>query len=647
MPSSKPKPLNDYSRIGWLTVLVGVVFLSSVCIAPGIRAETNFARFDCGGYDDHATLVNGAAWVGGVSGKALSLEGVIDCAYVSTSRVGANASKIRVIIDTDPGIDDAIALMMALRSGGLQIEAITIVAGNVESELGAQNALKILEYMGRIDIPVAVGATHPLKKPLVTDPRFHGANGLGMVSLPTPRISVIDTNAVDLIISEIMESPGEITLVTLGPLTNLAMAIEKEPAIIKNVRAVVSMAGAVYVPGFLNNNTAEFNVFTDPEAAKIVFASGIPIRMAGLEVCYKVKFTKELLNVLAGIDTHMAKLIVQMANYEVWKRSIESGYMILADPTAMAAQLQPDIFEGKAIAVDVVVSGVLEGKTIEDAVSPNKSVEILLEVDTEEVHGLLLDLARVADDVSPPMIAEIVFSPQSPTPEDLVVVSAKVTDAYSGVHVVNLLYSTSLGGSWSSLAMNRGNMTYVATIPRQADGKTVQFKISAEDDAGNTVESGITSYRVLAPLKPASISVKSLEVSKALVKSGEEVIVNATLENTGDLSGNYTLVFSLDGVQIDKSTVTIDGGKTVTKTAKLSATVEGRHQVSAGGQSATFEVEKIQPFGGIPGYPIESVALGLLLGLAYLWLYSHRMHARASQGVSKLASASASTEFSR
>jgi ribosylpyrimidine nucleosidase len=413
--------------------------------------------------------------------------------------VRANAQKNRVIIDTDPGIDDAIALMMALRSDSLQIEAITIAPGNVESELGSQNALKILEHMGRKDIHVAVGATHPLNKPLVTDPYFHGTNGLGMVSLPTPHISVIETNAVDLIISEIMESPGEITLVTLGPLTNLAMAIEKEPAIIENVRAVISMAGAIYVPGFLNNDNAEFNVFTDPEAAKIVFTSGIPIRMAGLEVCYKVKFTKELLNGLAGIDTHMAKLIVQMANYEVWKQLIESGQMIMADPTAMSALLQPDIFESETIAVDAIVSGELEGKTIEDTASPNKNVEILLKVDIEEVYGLLLDLARIADDVSPPTITDIVYSPQSPTPDDPVVVSAKVTDAYSRVDVVNLLYSTSVGGSWSSLVMSHGNMTYTAMIPRQADGKTIQFKISAEDNAGNTAESSITSYIVHAP----------------------------------------------------------------------------------------------------------------------------------------------------
>lgn len=413
---------------------------------------------------------------------------------------GPETPKSRVIIDTDPGMDDAIALMMALQSDDLQIEAITVVPGNVGSELGSQNALKILEYMGREDIPVAVGATSPLRKPLVTALDFHGENGLGMVELPAPSASVTGMNAVDLIISKIMESPNEITLVTLGPLTNLAMAIEKDPASVENVKMVLSMAGAVYVPGFLNNDNAEFNVFTDPDAAKIVFDSGIPIRMAGLEVCYEMQFTEELLNDLDEIDTPMAKLTVQMANYEVWKQGIEEGWLMIADPTAMTALLRPDIFESKMIAVDVVVSGELEGKTVENVASPVKNVEILVDMRVEDAYDLLLDLStKQPIDLSPPSIVHVSHTPTSPTPDDTVTVSASVTDDMTGVKSVILLYSTDGGGAWTSVTMTFGAQGHTATIPKQTDGTTVQFKIYREDKAGNSAESGITSYIVQAP----------------------------------------------------------------------------------------------------------------------------------------------------
>ena len=533
--------------------------------------------------------------------------------------VRENIQKIRVIIDTDPGIDDAIALMMALRSDNLQIEAITIVPGNVESELGSQNALKILEYMGRKDIPVAVGTTHPLKKPLVTDPHFHGTNGLGMVSLPTPYIGVIGTNAVDLIISKIMESPGEITLVTLGPLTNLAIAIEKEPAIIENVKAVVSMAGAVYVPGFLNNNNAEFNVFTDPEAAKIVFSSGIPIRMAGLEVCYKVKFTKELLDSLAGIDTRMAKLIVQMANYEVWKQGIESGWMILADPTAMTALLQPDIFESETIAVDVIVSGELEGKTIEDTASLNK-MEILLDVDIEEASRLLLDLARVADDVSPPTITDVIYSPLSPTPYDLVVVSAKVTDTHSGVNVVNLLYSASIGGSWSSLIMTHSNVIYTATIPRYEDGKTIQFKISAEDYTGNIAESNITSYTVhalpylmiVATANPATVYFGGTSTIKITLTSGVELVTGALINLASSNGGAFSAVTDQgNGTYIATYTapdVATQTTSTISVTAVKSGYKNASGQTQLSIQSLTISISVKDSDGLVAGVTVTSTS---------------------------------------
>src|SRR5579862_3680594 len=166
----------------------------------------------------------------------------------------------RVILDTDPGIDDALALYLALAAPELQLEALTTVSGNVHVDLTTRNALALLELAGRSDIPVARGSDRPLvRQPVVAD-FVHGGNGLGNVELPAPQTRPVSQHAVDLIIERVMSAPGEITLVPIGPLTNIALAVRREPRIAHHVREVVIMGGAVRRPGNASP-VAEFNIF--------------------------------------------------------------------------------------------------------------------------------------------------------------------------------------------------------------------------------------------------------------------------------------------------------------------------------------------------------------------------------------------------
>ena len=166
----------------------------------------------------------------------------------------------RIILDTDPGIDDALALLLAFASPEIQLEAITTVSGNVHVDLTTRNALALLELAGHPDIPVARGSDRPLVRQPVTADYVHGHNGLGGIELPEPNLQPVSQHALDLIIEKIMAAPQEITLVPIGPLTNIALALRKEPRIAQYVRAVVIMGGALRVPGNVTPG-AEFKIY--------------------------------------------------------------------------------------------------------------------------------------------------------------------------------------------------------------------------------------------------------------------------------------------------------------------------------------------------------------------------------------------------
>ncbi len=195
----------------------------------------------------------------------------------------------RVIIDSDPGIDDAMAILLALRSPELHVEAVTVVAGNVTAETGAENALRVLALAHRADIPVAMGARAPLLKTLTTSYEFHGPNGLGGLEIPRSSASLDRRHAVDLIIELAHAHPQDLTLVAIGPLTNLALALRKDPGIRPLLSEIILMGGSTV--GGNATPAAEFNIYNDPEAARIVFEAGVPITMVGINAALQTLLT--------------------------------------------------------------------------------------------------------------------------------------------------------------------------------------------------------------------------------------------------------------------------------------------------------------------------------------------------------------------
>src|SRR5579885_3789141 len=204
----------------------------------------------------------------------------------------------KIILDTDPGTDDALALMLALNSPELDVRAITVVPGNVTAAMGLDNALRMVSLAHRCDIPVAAGAQHPLFQKLITAEFWHGKNGLANIELPASKCKVDPRFGPDLIIQMVHASPHEITLVPVGPLTNIALAVLKDPSIVPLVKDVIIMGGGI--SGGNVNAAAEANIFNDPEAAQIVFQAGWPLTMVGLDVGDKTLLSKKYVDQLAS-----------------------------------------------------------------------------------------------------------------------------------------------------------------------------------------------------------------------------------------------------------------------------------------------------------------------------------------------------------
>src|SRR6267154_1086374 len=226
--------------------------------------------------------------------------------------VSASAAK-KIIFDTDPGTDDALALMLALNSPELDVRAITVVPGNVTAEMGLENALRMVSLANRCDIPVAAGAQHPLFQKLITAEFWHGKNGLGNVELPPSKCKVDSRFGPDLIIQLVHASPHEITLVPVGPLTNIALAVEKDPSIVPLVREVILMGGGI--SGGNVNAAAEANIYNDPEAAQVVFQAGWPLTMVGLDVADKTLLTQKHLDQLGTTHGPINDFIYGIAKY--------------------------------------------------------------------------------------------------------------------------------------------------------------------------------------------------------------------------------------------------------------------------------------------------------------------------------------------
>jgi purine nucleosidase len=268
---------------------------------------------------------------------------------------GAPATR-SVIIDTDPGTDDAMAILLALNSPELDVKAITVVPGNVTAEQGLENALKLASLAGRCDIPVAAGARHPLFQKLITAEFWHGQNGLANVELPRAQCKPDPRFADDLVIEVVHKYPHQITLVPIGPETNIALAVLKDPAIVPLVKEVVVMGGSI--SGGNVNAAAEANIYNDPEAAEIVFNAGWPVTMVGLDVGDQTLATRQFIAELAKTHGPQNDFVVQVLNF-LENLSEKYGYsgVPLYDPLAVGVALDPTLVETRTMRVDVETRG--------------------------------------------------------------------------------------------------------------------------------------------------------------------------------------------------------------------------------------------------------------------------------------------------
>jgi len=279
------------------------------------------------------------------------------------------ATRQKLIIDTDPGQDDAVAILLALASPEIDLLGITTVAGNVPLALTEVNARKICDLAGRQDMPVFAGADRPLARDLVTAEHVHGRTGLDGPTLPDPVTPLQDRHAVDFIIETIRaEPPGSVTIAPVGPLTNIALALRQAPDIAPRIKRIVMMGGGCFEGGNITP-AAEFNIYVDPEAAAEIFAAGIPITMMPLDVTHKAMTTAARTDAIRATGTRTAIAVAEML--EFFERFDEEKYGSdggpLHDPCTVGWMLRPEMFSGRHCNVEIETSSELTmGMTVID-----------------------------------------------------------------------------------------------------------------------------------------------------------------------------------------------------------------------------------------------------------------------------------------
>lgn len=303
----------------------------------------------------------------------------------------------KIIIDTDPGQDDAAAIMLALGSPELDILGITTVAGNVPLSRTSTNARIILEFCSRPEVKVFAGADKPIARPLITAEHVHGKTGLDGPELHEPKMPLQEQHAVDFIIETLRREPsGTVTLCTLGPLTNIALALEKAPDIAGRVRELVMMGGGFFEGGNITP-AAEFNIYVDPEAAAAVFKSGIPIVMMPLDVTHKVLTLKSRVEKLRAIGSRPAIALVEMLDFferfDIEKYGSDGGP--LHDPTTIAYLLKPELFSGRDCNVEIETASPLTvGMTVVDwwqVTGRKHNARVMKDVDADGFFALLAE----------------------------------------------------------------------------------------------------------------------------------------------------------------------------------------------------------------------------------------------------------------
>lgn len=298
-----------------------------------------------------------------------------------------------IIIDCDPGHDDAIALVLAFASEKLDVKAVTIVGGNQTLDKTVLNARKVLSYAG-INAPIAKGADKPLMRDLIIAPEVHGETGLDGPDLGEPTIDIVKEEAVELIAKIVSESDEKITLVPTGALTNIARFLLAYPQLKDKIEMISLMGGAADLGNW--TPSAEFNILVDPEAAKIVFDSGIKIAMAGLDVTHKALIYKEDTERIRNVGNKVAVMVAELMDF-FEKFHMDMGFegSPLHDPCAVAYLINPDIFTTKKAKVNVETKGEHTlGCTVADYKADVKNVDVLLDVDREKFVDMLVDAMK-------------------------------------------------------------------------------------------------------------------------------------------------------------------------------------------------------------------------------------------------------------
>lgn len=310
----------------------------------------------------------------------------------------SNSGPRPIIIDTDPGQDDAIAILAALAAPELQVLGIAAVAGNVPLELTARNARILVELAGRPDVPVFAGCDRPLRRELVTAEHVHGKTGIDGADLPDPTIALQPQHAVDWMVETLLAAgEREITLCPVGPMTNVATVLETAPEAAKHIREIVCMGGG-FLGGGNTTPTAEFNVFVDPDAAQIVLHCGAPVTMLPLDVTHKALMTDTWVDQVRALGTRTGTAAAGMLDFyerfDVDKYGTTGGP--LHDPNVIAYLLRPDLYGGRHCNVEVETESPLTlGMTVVDwwdVTDRPSNCHYITEVDSDGFYALLLTL---------------------------------------------------------------------------------------------------------------------------------------------------------------------------------------------------------------------------------------------------------------
>lgn len=277
------------------------------------------------------------------------------------------SSAQRVILDMDPGIDDSLAILLAIASPEVDVVGISVTGGNCTMEQGVRNARAVLQLVAPA-VPVHPGVAHPLIRAPFTAPETHGDSGLGNARLADPPIVPTTEHAVDMLVREIMDAPELVTLVAVAPLTNIAIALRREPRIVERVKDVIVMGGAIDVPG---NTTplAEFNVYVDPHAAHVVLHSGLPLTLLPWDITANVLLTQAHVDALLQIKSPVSRFIADATSFYIDFHRQYFGFdgCSINDPCAVAMVYRPELAETEPVFIDVeIASETSMGKTIAD-----------------------------------------------------------------------------------------------------------------------------------------------------------------------------------------------------------------------------------------------------------------------------------------